>query len=153
VRRAIQCDFPLHQGDLILELSTFQQISFSSAHFVGYVLDEEPIDAIMKKFEELERFEKELAQAQPAAGGSASADSLDADQAMTDTQLEELFKRTSNYTVKGAVDAVDEYDLLQLELLQSGEDEDAGREDSWEDGAEEESVFQTDSFFCSSSDV
>lgn len=76
----------------------------------------------MKKFEELERFEKELAATQAVSsvqqptspgdpvGGGESGSAL----ALTDSQLEELFKRTSNFTVK----ALNEEGLAEMELWQ-----------------------------------
>ncbi|KAI9004420.1 MT-A70-domain-containing protein [Hyaloraphidium curvatum] len=113
-----------------------KRTEISSAHFVGYVLDEEPIDVIMKKFEELEKFEKELAS---SADGGAGAPGAAKPPALTDNQLEELFTRTSNFTVKSAVmglhnSALDELDLLQMELGEWEGNQDHG----WEDAAEED---------------
>ncbi|RKP05047.1 hypothetical protein THASP1DRAFT_20297, partial [Thamnocephalis sphaerospora] len=80
----------------------------SNAHYVGYVEDGESVEAIMKKFEELERLQAEFA---AAASG------------LTQEQLEEVFKRTSAFTVRAAVrlthedvDAMDEIDLWRMEM-------------------------------------
>jgi len=62
------------------------------------VLDDEPVDEIMRKFEELERFERELAEKREPAPETSHANQW------SENDLEELFKRTSNYTVKAAVD-------------------------------------------------
>jgi hypothetical protein len=82
----------------------------SASHFVGYVLDDEPIDAIMRKFEELERFERELAEktVEPTA--------------MSEKDLEELFKRTSNYTVEAAVDPLQAVASVVMHVEDQSED-------------------------------
>ncbi|KAJ2295102.1 hypothetical protein IWW55_005554, partial [Coemansia sp. RSA 2706] len=47
----------------------------SNQYYVGYVEDDESVDAIMKKFEELERIEKEFsAKKKAVAEGSGGAD-------------------------------------------------------------------------------
>ena len=115
----------------------------SNAHYVGYVEENESIEAIMKKFEELARMEEEFAKSAGAASSSASAPSpaaaegasssstamegttdtesgsvlLDGGgelvlgvekvtqgseerQGFTDEQLQEIFRRTSGFTVR-----------------------------------------------------
>src|SRR5436305_1762284 len=50
----------------------------SNIHYVGYVEDEESVEAIVKKFEELERIEHEFAASRSAAGSSRDAGSSSA---------------------------------------------------------------------------
>jgi len=110
------------------------QPRLSSAHFVGYVEDDESVEAIMKKFAAMEEYERELktktpqpSQAQQAQheGGSSSAASSSSSSSSSaaaaaaaaaaatalpaaensefvysDAQLEEIFKRTSSFSVK-----------------------------------------------------
>ncbi|KAJ1736069.1 hypothetical protein LPJ61_000212 [Coemansia biformis] len=128
-------------------------------YYVGYVEDDESVDAIMKKFEELERIEKEFSAKKDAAaegaGGSASgtpaaaaagpaqADGLSSGEVPTDgdgtaappgtaqTQagesgmsaelLEEVFKRTSAFTVRGAM--MDDFDLEVMDDIELWEAE------------------------------
>ncbi|KAJ3032352.1 hypothetical protein HDV00_007601 [Rhizophlyctis rosea] len=160
----------------------------SSAWYVGYAEDEESVDAIMKKFEELERMQKELALQQPAndvassssssvvqaatiaetgdgesitngesSNGSAASGDLaavadDVDAALarrlaeepnahagfTQEQLEELFKRTSAFTVKSAhrddMQYEDELDDIELWRLDNEnlEDDDWREEDDYQ---------------------
>ena len=75
----------------------------SSAHYVGYVEDDETPEAIMKKFEALERVQQAttLQQAAGGDGGAAGADGV-ADGKLTEEQLQEVFKQTSVFTVKSA---------------------------------------------------
>ncbi|RUS19785.1 hypothetical protein BC938DRAFT_475671, partial [Jimgerdemannia flammicorona] len=119
----------------------------SNIHYVGYVEDEESVEAIMKKFEELERIQKEIASSTPASSArrnssenkeneptthnvhedrdesKSSAVPLPASspdsQGFTEAQLEEVFRRTSAFTVKSAVmDEVYVDELDELELWQ-----------------------------------
>lgn len=60
----------------------------SAAHYVGYVEDDETIEAIMKKFEAVERVQKR--------GGGEEGTGADAElPPMTEEQLEEVFRQTS----------------------------------------------------------
>ncbi|KAJ1724842.1 hypothetical protein LPJ53_000910 [Coemansia erecta] len=142
----------------------------SNQYYVGYVEDDESVDAIMKKFEELERIEKEFSEKKrsitepsgssapdtpgPAAnsdvgggegtsaaglegaGGSIAADSTAADReggstvlsadtiessGMTMELLEEVFKRTSAFTVRGAM--MDDFDLEVMDDIELWEAE------------------------------
>ncbi|KAF9979313.1 hypothetical protein BGZ73_000007 [Actinomortierella ambigua] len=105
------------------------RLPVNNAHYVGYVEDNESVEAIMKKFEELARIEEEFkakqqqqttateetenedgAQAEPdtTAEDAALAERLAAEessvqgysQPFTDEQLQEVFKRTSVFTVR-----------------------------------------------------
>jgi len=59
----------------------------SAAHYVGYVEDDETIEAIMKKFEAVERVQKR---------GGDEGTGADAElPPMTEEQLEEVFRQTS----------------------------------------------------------
>ncbi|KAJ2312650.1 hypothetical protein IWW54_001969, partial [Coemansia sp. RSA 2705] len=131
----------------------------SNQYYVGYVEDDESVDAIMKKFEELERIEKEFsAKKKAVAEGSGGADgaqvstssappadtmstvvSNDADDSvaygtvavkleesaaengMSMEQLEEVFKRTSAFTVRGAM--MDDFDLEVMDDIELWEAE------------------------------
>ncbi|EIE92517.1 hypothetical protein G6F46_009701 [Rhizopus delemar] len=84
----------------------------SSAHYVGYVEDGESVEAIMKKFEELERIEKEFSALQ-----MDTVEEEIATNNLTEEQLEEVFKRTSAFTVKSATidtDTIEDLDALDL---------------------------------------
>ena len=70
---------------------------------MGYVEDDETPEAIMKKFEALERVQQAVTQQQAAGGdgGAAGGDDV-ADGKLTEEQLQEVFKQTSVFTVKSA---------------------------------------------------
>lgn len=124
-------------------------LPLSNIHYVGYVEDEESVEAIMKKFEELERIQKEIASTSTSARCNSSEnkenepsipnirDTIDdsksspaalppsspQSQGFTEAQLEEVFRRTSAFTVKSAVmDEVYVDELDELELWQQAED-------------------------------
>ncbi|KAG1170992.1 hypothetical protein G6F70_003730 [Rhizopus microsporus] len=83
----------------------------SAAHYVGYVEDGESVEAIMKKFEELERIEKEF------SAMKVDNPSEDEQKNLTEEQLEEIFKRTSAFTVKSTTidrDTIEDLDALDL---------------------------------------
>ncbi|RIA93511.1 hypothetical protein C1645_796598 [Glomus cerebriforme] len=97
----------------------------SNALYVGYVEDDESIDAIMKKFEELERIQEEIA----ASNANETTDvhppsdknSTYQENGLTQEQLEEVFRRTSSFTVKSATfapnfDELDDLDFWRVEL-------------------------------------
>ncbi|TPX62081.1 hypothetical protein PhCBS80983_g00734 [Powellomyces hirtus] len=158
----------------------------SSSWYVGYAEDGESVEAIMQKFQELDRMQRELATQESACAatpalpakveipdeitpcddpaGSAEmaqvvADATgdeaafaveDRDQAgFTQEQLEELFKRTSGFTVKQAAMNLDPEDLDDMELwrleMEGLEDDDWAEQDDaqfvdddfWGDGAGE----------------
>ncbi|KAG0239212.1 hypothetical protein BGW41_007828 [Actinomortierella wolfii] len=110
-------------------------LTVNNAHYVGYVEDNESVEAIMKKFEELARIEEEFkarqqqqkaasaetkqgdgdngAQQQQQDGDASTANDAalakklaaeeaqqDQSQPFTDEQLQEVFKRTSVFTVR-----------------------------------------------------
>ncbi|KAI9102543.1 hypothetical protein DFS34DRAFT_591178 [Phlyctochytrium arcticum] len=131
-----------------------QAADISSSWYVGYAEDGESVEAIMAKFNELERMQEELAATDPSiacgskdtpsvqVSGTAMAStgntlSEDAELArvlamqenpvngsvstFTQAQLEELFKRTSGFTVKQAaldvdIDDIDDLELWRLEM-------------------------------------
>ncbi|ORZ21199.1 hypothetical protein BCR42DRAFT_368925 [Absidia repens] len=124
----------------------------SNVHYVGYVEDEESVEAIMKKFEELDRIQHEfsaMAVAKPESsstsasgpegGVSSSGDQQNGhgamnefgqvDTAMSDAQLQEIFKRTSSFTVKSAtmdalvLDDMDAMELWQVDFTDGNTDE------------------------------
>ncbi|KAI7904431.1 uncharacterized protein BX663DRAFT_535836 [Cokeromyces recurvatus] len=106
---------------------TTQRPKVSNAHYVGYVEDEESVEAIMKKFEELERIQKEFSSLQVNNDTNVDQDEQMTDVAdesvkstqLTEEQLEEVFKRTSAFTVKSATMETGEFeDLDALELWQ-----------------------------------
>ncbi|KAJ2502409.1 hypothetical protein GGH96_001072 [Coemansia sp. RSA 1972] len=143
---------------------SFGPDSLSNQYYVGYVEDDESVDAIMKKFEELERIEKEFSAKKSAVAGESN-DSVNprastSSTAPTDTAvvakiedstdvaipgdmaaggsneaavesgmsmelLEEVFKRTSAFTVRGAM--MDDFDLevmddIELWTAEAGDD-------------------------------
>ncbi|KAG9285337.1 hypothetical protein G9A89_010812 [Geosiphon pyriformis] len=92
----------------------------SNALYVGYVEDDESIEAIMKKFEELERIQEEIAATKPDDSVEMAIEDIDSaapqvNEALTEEQLIEVFKRTSSFTVKSATFAPNFDDLQDLE--------------------------------------
>lgn len=87
----------------------------SSAHYVGYVQDEETPEMIMKKFEEMERIRSakgamrgenddgDKENKEGATNVSDDAAMEDGDGALSEEQLKELFKNTSTFSVREAV--------------------------------------------------
>ncbi|KAI9597827.1 hypothetical protein BDF19DRAFT_420703 [Syncephalis fuscata] len=138
----------------------------SNAHYVGYVEDGESVEAIMKKFEELERLQEEFA---ATAGSTTMTTALGMSDPVTDVedpmsldpetadmiaaitasedaigtgftqeQLEEVFKRTSAFTVRAAQrrthedgDMLDELDLLRMDMEGSEFDGDYEENDDY----------------------
>ena len=94
---------------------TYPRLLSSASHFVGYVEDEELVEAIMKKFEELERFQRELQaqnMEQPSIENQDDPNTqMELAEMLNERQLEELFKRTSGYTVKEAM--MDNFDIWE----------------------------------------
>ncbi|KAF8941456.1 hypothetical protein BGZ58_008731 [Dissophora ornata] len=140
-------------------------VNISNAHYVGYVEENESIEAIMKKFEELARMEEEFAKSkvtsnppeeQDAASGSGSGSGLGSgsgsgaglgpglgedgssleingevllgvekvhntpneQQGFTDEQLQEIFRRTSGFTVRSMLRDTPE-DIYEEDLWQA----------------------------------
>ncbi|KAJ2414163.1 hypothetical protein H4218_001528 [Coemansia sp. IMI 209128] len=135
----------------------------SNQYYVGYVEDDESVDAIMKKFEELDRIEKEFsakkkadtssaldtpgstsalsggeagrtndiggesstsAEAAAAAAAELVADAADGrscEDSMSLELLEEVFKRTSAFTVRGAM--MNDFDLEAMDDIELWEAE------------------------------
>ncbi|KAK3828908.1 MAG: hypothetical protein J3Q66DRAFT_307300 [Benniella sp.] len=116
-----------------------QPVNINNAHYVGYVEENESIEAIMKKFEELARMEEEFAKSKAAAASAPAADEAGssmvtdgecvmesvqeapgAGSGFTDEQLQEIFRRTSGFTVRSMLrdtpDDVYEEDLWQANI-------------------------------------
>ena len=77
----------------------------SSTHYVGYVEDDETPEAIMKKFEALERVQQRLTAERGAEAAGAEAEEGGAEaaregEALTEEQLLEVFKQTSVFTLR-----------------------------------------------------
>ncbi|CAG8785036.1 4855_t:CDS:2, partial [Dentiscutata erythropus] len=94
-----------------------------NALYVGYVEDDESIEAIMKKFEELERIREEMGITKQNESNSEfdSPVNLQETEGLTQEQLEEVFRRTSSFTVKSAtfapnLDEVDDLDFWRIEM-------------------------------------
>lgn len=101
----------------------------SAVHYVGYVEEDETPEAIMKKFEELD---KVMAKQNEASTSEAASDTdrEQADQAglsataelgLTDAQLMEVFKQTSIFNVKSAL--ANNQNLMQNETEEHQNDE------------------------------
>ncbi|KAJ2008723.1 hypothetical protein H4R26_000042 [Coemansia thaxteri] len=131
-------------------------------YYVGYVEDDESVDAIMKKFEELDKIEKEFSAKKKVDAGAASSSILDAsgstgaspdgngglienvkdedaagsaseaaiaeqaaaaasENSMSLELLEEVFKRTSAFTVRGAM--MEDFDLEAMDDIELWEAE------------------------------
>ncbi|KAJ3255093.1 hypothetical protein HK103_006636 [Boothiomyces macroporosus] len=86
----------------------------SASWYVGYAEDEESVEAIMKKFKELEDFQNES--------------NIKEEDGLTTEQLEEVFKRTSAFTLKSArLD--EEYNALEIFRYENGIDEEWNEEE------------------------
>lgn len=119
----------------------------SSAHYVGYVEDNETPEMIMKKFEELDKVITDTKPGQ-AGDGALETDKCSKEEVgeeeekkeegcsgfLNEEQLNELFKRTSMFTVKSAM--ARERELLQREMYGGG-----GEEEDWMLSEEEEEMF------------
>jgi hypothetical protein len=119
---------------------------------VGYVEDNESVEMIMKKFEALDEYTRELGEPAPAAPppstalaavaaattmtppptAATEAEAAGAAPAMSQAQLEELFKRTSHFTVRSALRPVaaaygddDDDDFVDALVGADGTDDDA----------------------------
>ncbi|KAJ3324578.1 hypothetical protein HDV06_006482 [Boothiomyces sp. JEL0866] len=89
----------------------------SASWYVGYAEDEESVEAIMKKFKELEDFQNES--------------NIREEDGLTTEQLEEVFKRTSAFTLKSArLD--EEYNALEIFRYENGIDEEWNEEDDYQ---------------------
>ncbi|KAI7864892.1 hypothetical protein BDF14DRAFT_1875753 [Spinellus fusiger] len=99
-------------------------VASSNVHYVGYVEDAESVEAIMKKFEELERIQKEFSNM-----GVKNHIMQVKSRPLTEEQLQEVFKRTSAFTVKTvtmdsrAADEMDALELWQVENKDGNTDE------------------------------
>ena len=103
---------PVSRSDVLPHASTPHNTFFvSSTHYVGYVEDDETPEAIMKKFEALERVQQAQTRGgggggeDEGAGGEAgpSAPIVEGGEGLTEEQLLEVFKQTSVFTVKSAL--------------------------------------------------
>ncbi|KAI8642199.1 MT-A70-domain-containing protein [Parasitella parasitica] len=102
----------------------------SNAYYVGYVEDAESVDAIMKKFEELDRIQQELSSSLKQAAGSSQAETEQREQQrdsqLTQAQLEEVFRCTSAFTIKRASlnsEHMNAMDLVQVKYRSDSVDE------------------------------
>ena len=110
----------------------------SASHYVGYVEEGETVDMIMKKFQKLEEVKQKFREQQQkdatstSEGAEKSTHSSDSskskganeagdDVALTTEQLEEVFKKTSNFTVKSAVKANEMDDIAAISGLRADE--------------------------------
>lgn len=118
---------------------------YSNIHYVGYVEDEESVEAIMKKFEELDRIQKEFSSISVTANPSNNSEGKDSEmdsadtprideaveppQGLTEAQLQEVFKQTSSFTVRSAMmnsddmDGLDDVEIWQLQYQDGLTDE------------------------------
>ncbi|OMH85138.1 hypothetical protein AX774_g1323 [Zancudomyces culisetae] len=87
-----------------------QKKEISSQYFVGYVEDDESIEAIMKKFEELDSIKaehehKKKKDGEPEQEAEVSLENKEegGEEGLPEDVLLEVFKRTSAFTVKGAM--------------------------------------------------
>lgn len=90
-----------------LRRSLTREMFCSASHFVGYVEDDESVEAIMKKFQALEEYQTEIGSSKTAASQSSAGEAAESDgqgkepavDTLDEDQLNEIFKRTSSYTV------------------------------------------------------
>ncbi|KAI7817663.1 hypothetical protein BC939DRAFT_415875 [Gamsiella multidivaricata] len=130
-------------------------VNINNAHYVGYVEENESIEAIMKKFEELARMEEEFAKSKAVDSSSSAGDAAlgsgsgsgsgsrsgeielptdtdgelllgvekvqnkpNEDSGFTDEQLQEIFRRTSGFTVRSMLRDTPE-DIYEEDLWQA----------------------------------
>jgi hypothetical protein len=101
--RSAQCPFAMAEPRS-KRACTVRAQGPSSTHYVGYVEDDETPEAIMKKFEALERVQQRLAagrgvEAAGADGAAAGAEEA-GQEVLTEEQLLEVFKQTSTFTLQ-----------------------------------------------------
>ncbi len=82
----------------------------STSHYVGYVEEGETVDMIMKKFQMMEEVQNMNAAASTNKEGDSSTD-VNGDTNVSEAQLEEIFRRTSAFTVESATRANDADDM------------------------------------------
>lgn len=102
----------------------------SAVHYVGYVEEDETPEMIMAKFQELEEIQRQASVAdkeQEEEDGQAERVDEDASQQLTDDQLLQVFKQTSMFNVKTALQnnavLADIDDMLGLTRERYGEDD------------------------------
>merc|ERR1712232_375591 len=77
----------------------------SSAHYAGYVEDDECIESIMKKFEALEQFKEQLRQKDEKKENAGSEEASDVvteekqEVQLNQQHLEQIFKITSGFSM------------------------------------------------------
>mmetsp|Transcript_44549 Transcript_44549/g.115853 ORF Transcript_44549/g.115853 Transcript_44549/m.115853 type:complete len:127 (-) Transcript_44549:1278-1658(-) len=85
----------------------------SSSYYIGYVEDDESIEAIEKKFEALAKIEKEFREARDEPEeGSAVPDEIEPKEegtpsnqdGLSEEHLQRIFQDTSSFTVESALD-------------------------------------------------
>eukprot|EP00124_Ichthyophonus_hoferi_P000629 Ihof_evm22s24 gene=Ihof_evmTU22s24 len=132
--------------------TTGKKVAVSAAHYVGYVDDEESVDSIMKKFEELQRFQEQIKLAPSQPEGEEAQEAVE--ETLTQQQLEEVFKRTSMFSARlltgehaAATEDMmwDDEEAWRADLFLRDRDDDG--EVSWSSDDElwdEEDLFETD---------
>ncbi|KAL3145500.1 hypothetical protein ABBQ32_003324 [Trebouxia sp. C0010 RCD-2024] len=107
-----------------------QSAAPSAVHYVGYVEEDETPEAIMKKFEELDKVmaagQTEASTTKPASDTEGEIPeqpepSYSADHGLTDDQLMEVFKQTSIFNVKSAL--ANNQNLMQNETAEDEQQE------------------------------
>lgn len=102
----------------------------SSSLYLGYVEDDESVDAIMKKFECLEEYQKKK---KICTGENGEAEEVkteeNKDEDLSTKDLEEIFKMTSSFTVE----ALDDEDLYTDEINSDTDNYDVNEESSESD--------------------
>eukprot|EP01135_Chromosphaera_perkinsii_P003794 Nk52_evm40s255 gene=Nk52_evmTU40s255 len=122
----------------------------SASHYVGYVYDEESIESIMKKFEEVDKLKEAVTTpakgetgAGSAMGEEGSSTTAGDKKDLSEAQLEEIFKRTSMFSMKSIADSgahVDLDDVWEDELMRYADDQD-------------DDVFSDDDYFDDDDDI
>ncbi|KAK3277794.1 hypothetical protein CYMTET_14222 [Cymbomonas tetramitiformis] len=112
----------------------------SAVHYLGYVEDEESVEMIMKKFEALERIKTSSKQPASEEGANASACSADVaavateetdkpasgnqEGKLTEDEMLELFKETSQFTVRSALSGNDMFNIDDNDDIQINSEDD-----------------------------
>merc|ERR1719376_1345575 len=98
-----------NRATTVAQTSQYWGSEVDETYFLGYCEDQETPEAIMKKFEALERMQnqkkKEAEATMPKRSGKCEADpALEAAQvALSEADMKKLFKETSQFTVDSAV--------------------------------------------------
>ncbi|KAG2387016.1 hypothetical protein C9374_002051 [Naegleria lovaniensis] len=124
----------------------------SSSYYLGYVEDDETIEMIMQKFEELEKLQQNQHHAKASSSTSSERNHQDESSSYLDeAQQEELFKRTSHHSIQSNIyaDIMRNFDDIESEeegLAATSSDYSDDDADYQEDDEEAVEIVSDDNF-------